>query len=126
MSYLLLKNIHVLAVCLSISGYVVRGSWMCMESPMLNRPWVRILPHIVDTVLLVSAVALAMTIHQYPFVHAWLTAKVIGLLLYIGFGMVALRRGKTKRQRIMALFASIAAFGYIVTVALSKSPLPFV
>ncbi|MCF7980783.1 MAG: SirB2 family protein [Pseudomonadales bacterium] len=124
MSYQLIKNIHLMAISLSICGFVLRGTWMMLGSRLINQRWVKVLPHIIDTVLLSSAVALAIKIHQYPFVHSWLTAKFIALLLYILFGMVALSYGKTKSIRVAAFCASLLAFSYIVMVALTKTPLP--
>ncbi len=85
----------------------------------------RIVPHVIDTILLASAIALAVMLRQYPLVHGWLTAKVFGLLFYIGLGMVALRRGKTRGTRIAAWFSAQAVFFYIVAVALTRNPLPF-
>jgi len=125
MSYQLIKLIHLTAVSLSILGFLVRGLWMMLESSRLQQRWVRIIPHIVDTVLLISAIAMALKIHQYPFVHSWLTAKVIGLLVYIVAGMVALTYGKTKRQRLFAFFLALISFAYIMMVAMTKNPLPF-
>ena len=80
----------------------------------------------VDTLLLVSAITLAFTIHQYPFVDAWLTAKVAALLLYIGLGFIALKYAKSKTIRLSAWLAAQAVFIYIVLVASSKNPVPFV
>jgi len=77
----------------------------------------------VDTVLLVSAIVLAINIQQYPFIHSWVTAKVIALLLYIGLGMVALTYGKTKTIRVTAWIAALLAVTYIVLVALTKNPM---
>lgn len=76
----------------------------------------------VDTVLLASAIALAILIKQYPLADAWLTAKVMGLLVYIGLGMVALRFGKTRVIKISAWVMAQIVFFYIVMVALTKSP----
>jgi uncharacterized membrane protein SirB2 len=98
---------------------------MFIESPLLKAPWVRIAPHVVDTLLLASAIALAVIIQQYPGLHGWLTAKVIGLIAYIGLGVVALNRGKTRVVRISAWIAALVVFGYIASVAMTKSPLGF-
>ena len=125
MNYLLLKNIHVTCVVLSLSGFFARGVLMLVESPLLKAPWVRITPHAVDTVLLASAIALAATIQQYPGFHGWLTAKVIGLIVYIVLGVVALKRGKTRAVRIAAWIAALVVFAYVVSVAMTKHPLGF-
>ncbi len=98
---------------------------MLQGSPWLNNAWVRRMPHVVDTLLLGSALWMASIIGQYPFVHGWLTAKVLALLVYIVLGSVALKRGKSMELRAGALVAALLVFGYIVRVALTKLPLPF-
>ena len=124
-TYLLLKYFHVACVVISISGFFLRGIWMLRDSPMLDRLWVRVVPHVNDTLLLVAAIGLSIEQQQYPFVHSWVTAKVLGLLGYIGFGMFALRRGSSKAVRAGFWLASLASFAYIVSVALTKDPAGF-
>ena len=118
----LLKAVHVGSAVLSITGFVLRGVWMQQDSPLLRARVTRVLPHVVDTVLLLSALALALRIAQYPFVHAWLTAKVLALLAYIVLGSFALKRGRTRRARNIAFAAALGVFLYIVAVAIARSP----
>lgn len=122
MDYALLKMIHVGSVILSFWLFFLRGIWLIQDSENLCQRWVKILPHINDTVLLVSAILLAVAIQQNPLEHAWLAAKISGLLVYIGLGMVAMRFGKTRKTRITAWVAALFVFAYIVLVALTKSP----
>lgn len=117
-----LKTLHVACALLSITGYIVRGVWMLRDSPLLNTRLGRIAPHVVDTVLLASAIGLALRIQQYPFVHGWLTAKVLALVAYIVVGAIGLRYGRGKRVRTAAWLGAIALFAYIVGVAVTRSP----
>ncbi|MGZ8319478.1 MAG: SirB2 family protein [Telluria sp.] len=98
---------------------------MLRAPAMLARPWVRVLPHMVDTALLASALVMVVWSGQYPFVQPWLGAKVTALVLYIGLGMVALRHGASRAVRLFAFIAALATFGYIVLVAVTRQPLPF-
>lgn len=123
MSYLLLKHLHVTCVVLSGVGFALRASWMLAASPLLQHRLTRSLPHLVDTLLLGSALLMVWMSGQYPFVHGWLTAKVLGLLAYIGFGMMALKRGRTKAVRLRFVVLAVLAYAYIVSVALSRNPL---
>lgn len=125
MSYVLLKHLHITCAAASYALFLLRGIWMLRGSPVMRQRWVKIAPHMVDTVLLASAVALAWTIGQYPFVDSWLTAKVVALLLYITLGFVALKYGRTRAVRLGAWLAAQAVFGYIVLVALHHDPMPF-
>jgi len=123
--YIALKHLHITTVILSFGLFALRGAWMLTDSPRLRRRWARIVPHVIDTVLLASAIGLAVVLRQYPFVHGWLTAKVLALALYIVLGSVALKRGSTKPIRATAWIAAMAVFGYIVSVAVTHSPLGF-
>ena len=125
-TYTLLKYLHVACVVLSGTGFVLRGAWMMRGSPMLARRWVRVVPHVVDTVLLASAIALAVMIRQYPLVQSWLTAKVFGLIAYITLGTIALKRGRTRAIRITAFWGALLVFAYIIAVAVTKSAVPYV
>ncbi len=122
--YLFVKYVHVGCVVLSLAGFAARGALMLRASPLLQARFVRVAPHIVDTLLLASALWLSWRMHQYPFVHGWLTAKVLGLLAYIVLGSIALRRGRTRAARAAAFAGAILAAGYVVAVALTKNPLP--
>lgn len=84
--------------------------------------WLRVTPHVVDTLLLLAGLVLAFTIHQYPFVDAWLTAKVIALVAYIGVGTIAVRRARTRGVKVAAWLIALAIVFYIYGVAGTKSP----
>jgi len=116
-----LKTIHVTFVALSFAGFFIRGIWMLKDSPLLQQRWVRITPQIIDTVLLVSAIVLAVQLRFSPMEQPWLMAKIIALVVYIGAGLVALRFGRDKRIRLLAWLFGMVVFLYIVSVAMSKS-----
>ena len=125
MSYLAIKHQHVSCVVLSILLFFLRGIWTMQTSPIMQQRWVKIAPHIIDTLLLGSALTLAWLSQQWPFQQAWLTAKVLGLLAYIILGSIALKRGKTRQIRLAAWLLALVTVGYIVAVALSRSPAIF-
>ena len=123
--YSLLTTAHVACVAVSGAGFALRGMWMMQRSPLLAHRWVRVAPHVVDTALLASAVALSLTIEQYPLTHGWLTAKAFGLVAYILLGSIALKRGRTLRIRTLAFCGALLAFAYIVAAAITKSAVPY-
>ena len=125
MDYAGLKLTHVSCAAISYTLFVVRGIWMMRGSALLQQRWVRTVPHVVDTILLATAIAMAIISRQYPVAQPWLTAKVIALVVYIALGMIALHYGRTKRVRITAWFAAVAVFAYIVAVAVKRNPLPW-
>ena len=123
MTYLALKHIHITFAALSGVLFLVRGIWMLSGSKQLQRRWVKVVPHIVDTLLLVSAIGLVVWSSQYPGQLSWLTAKVVALVGYIVLGTIALKRGRTKQARVAAFAGALACFAYIVAVAVTKNPL---
>lgn len=124
MDYLTLKHFHMTCAAFSGGFFMLRGGWMLFESDLLKRRWVRTLPHLVDSLLLASAIGLAVWSAQYPFDRPWLTAKVLALIAYILLGSLALK-GPTRTVRTGAYLAALATFGYIAAVAVTKNPLPF-
>ncbi len=88
--YLSLKYLHMCFAGLSGGFFLVRGAWMLAGLPLLQRRWVRTVPHLIDTALLSTAVALAVWSSQYPLAQTWLTAKVLALIAYIVLGTIAL------------------------------------
>ena len=125
MSFQLLKALHIFLVISTYTLFVLRGIWSLNGSAIMKKRWIGIAPHVVDTFLLTSALALAYTLRQYPFVDAWLTAKVAGLLLYVALGFVALHERWNKTVRFVAWLAAQAVFACIVLVAITHNPLPW-
>lgn len=121
-TYTLLLYTHVICVVISISFFTIRGVWMVTENPLLNHKLVLVAPHIVDTLLLASAIGLTLIINQYPFQTDWMTVKLFALVAYIILGTIALKRGKTRNIRYLAFAAAILTFGFIVSVALVHHP----
>ena len=125
MDYVAIKYVHIASAALSGSLFLLRGIWMMRESTMLQHRVVKILPHVVDTILLASALIMVFWSGQYPFVQNWLTAKVLALIAYITIGTIALKRGGTKTQRVSAFFVALLVFAYIGLVAMTKRALVF-
>lgn len=123
MDYALLKHIHQTLAVASISFFILRGVWMMRASPVLQRKPVRIVPHVIDTLFLLSGLGLVFILPVFS--HAWLGAKLLGLVLYILLGLVALRLGRTQAVRSFAFIGAIIAFGWVASVAISKSPWGF-
>ncbi|HNQ03106.1 MAG TPA: SirB2 family protein [Thiobacillaceae bacterium] len=124
MDYAFLRIAHIATVHISLALFLLRGFWMWRDSPQLRRRWVRTLPHVNDTLLLVTAIAMLVAANLNPLQHPWLMAKIIGLLAYIGVGTVALKRGRSKTMRLKALVVAVGIYAYIVAVAISKQVVP--
>ena len=121
----MIKLIHMSTAFISISLFLLRGFWVFQESPMMTKKWVKILPHVNDTILLITAILLAIGIQQYPFVDAWLTVKFVALLVYIVLGMFALKRAKEMKNKLIFFILALMTFSYIVGVALNRTVIWF-
>ena len=122
--YGVVKSVHVGAAAISLALFALRGGWMLYAPARLDRRWVKVVPHVIDTALLASALWLAWQLGAQG-TRGWLAAKIAGLAVYIALGTVALKRGRTRATRVAAFVAALATFGYIVSVAVIKSPLGF-
>jgi len=123
MLYQTLKHAHTLLALVTISGFALRGAWMLSGSPMLSRRWVRVAPHVIDTLFLVAGIWLVVLLQINPLTTPWLLAKFAGLLAYIVLGAIAIKRGRTRPVRAAAFVGALAVFAYVVGVALLKTPL---
>ena len=126
MEYSTLKLVHESAVAISIAGFAARGIGMLAGATWVRTRGAKTLPHVVDTVLIVSAVVLAWMLGLSPASTPWIAAKIAGLLAYIALGMVALRFGRTRGIRAAAFVAALVTFAWIVSVAITKDPRGFV
>ena len=125
MDYVAIKTLHQTAVALSVTGFFARGAGSLLGATWVSGRLAKTLPHIVDSVLLASAVWLAWTLRLNPAQAPWLLAKIVGLLGYIGLGMVALKPARPVPVRAAAFVAALVTFGWIVSVAITKDPRGF-
>lgn len=114
---------HIVAVAASGALFFLRGLGL-FAGQRWPRLWpVRMTVYTIDTVLLTAALMLTVILQQYPFVHGWLTAKIVLLVIYIGLGYVAYWRAPTRGVRLASWIAALAVYGFIVTVARAHHPL---
>jgi uncharacterized membrane protein SirB2 len=122
--YLTLKHIHMAFVALSLLVFMVRGIWLFMDSSMLGRRWAKIVPHIVNAILLASGIALAAYLNMSPGDQPWLMAKIVGLIFYVGLGVAAFRAPSPIGSKLLWVSALVAFF-FVVSVAVRKTPFGF-
>ena len=120
--YAQIKWVHVAAVLFSGALFALRGAVMLAGGRWYMAAPLRYLSYTIDTVLLTAALMLATILHQYPFVHGWLTTKVLLLVVYVVLGSYALKRGSTKAVRARAYVAALLVFAFIISVARAHDP----
>ncbi|TGD72770.1 regulator SirB [Mangrovimicrobium sediminis] len=121
--FTLLKIFHSTCALLSIGGFAVRGYWAVSDNPRRNAKLVRVLPHVVDTLLLATAIGMLVIWQVSPFAMPWLGAKLVALVVYIGLGVVTMRIAKTPSGRKAAYTGALLTAAYILSVAVTKSAL---
>jgi uncharacterized membrane protein SirB2 len=128
-SYIWVKNFHLLVIAVSILLFVLRFFWKWNQSAIMQQRWVKIVPHIVDTLMLLSGISLIFITHFYPFSPqgSWLTEKLFGVIIYIALGFVALGSGKnglrSQKVRTLAFILALGCLYLIVKLATTKIPL---
>lgn len=121
--YLQILWTHIGCVIASGSLFFTRGCMMLAGLRAANHVALRRISVVIDSLFLAAGIALTTIIHQYPFVQAWLTVKVILLVAYIVLGVFALRRGRTRAIRATCFAAALVVFLFIVSVARAHDPL---
>ncbi|NLS11649.1 SirB2 family protein [Vibrio sp. SM6] len=125
--YSALKHLHMLTAIISVGLLTLRYALMMMDSSKRNVRFLRVFPHINDTVLLASGIALIFVTGFMPFTPAapWLTEKITCVLAYFALGFFALKLGKTKLLRSLAFFGALGWFGMAAKLAITKTPILF-
>ena len=121
--YPTIKLLHIAAVALSGGLVFIRGLGRAADAPWAMAAPLRYLSYAIDTVLLGAAIALSVIVQQYPFVHGWLTAKVVLLVVYIVLGTFALKRGRTRAIRVVCWLAALGVFALILSIARHRDAL---
>jgi uncharacterized membrane protein SirB2 len=98
---------------------------MWRQKPVQQHVWRRTVPDAVDTLLLFTGITMAVLLEVAPWENSWLAAKLIALLVYIGLGTVAFRFGRTLLIKRISFIAALLVFAYILSVARSMEPWPW-
>jgi uncharacterized membrane protein SirB2 len=120
--YAEIRLVHIAAVLASGGLFFIRGIVLACGARMLTK-LLRYLSFVIDTVLLTAGLRLTTVIGQYPFVDAWLTTKVLLLVLYIVLGLIAFRSARAPAIRVGAWVAALAVYAFIISVARTHNPL---
>jgi uncharacterized membrane protein SirB2 len=118
-----IRFVHIAAVLASGGLFFLRGLALHLGGRWAMAAPLRYLSYTIDTILLTAALMLATILHQYPFVHGWLTVKVVLLVIYVVLGSYALKRGSTRNSRILFWLAALGVYAFIISVARAHHPL---
>lgn len=119
------KHLHMTLAVISIALFSLRFVWTLVNSPSLQKKWVKVTPHIIDTFLLGIGVYMAFLYHMNPVVHLWLGEKLLAVVAYIFTGYYTL---KLARNRTMQIIGYLGAMGWvmlIVRLAMTREPIIF-
>ena len=122
--YIAFKHLHVLFVVISVALFMLRFFWVLKSPQQLQKKWVKIVPHVNDTFLLLSAIAMIIIVGGAPIGAAWLSNKIIGLVGYIIFGLIAFK-ASSAAWRWAGFLGAVAWLLFLFHVAYSKMPVLF-
>ena len=111
-------KIHMLFILLSVGSFIARIMLAEFKPDILSIKVVKIAPHVIDTVLLLSGISLVFMGNWMAGEYGWIITKLIMLLAYVGFGVMAMRNTGIKRW--IGFVLALACFGYIISVAVTK------
>lgn len=120
-----LKHLHITLAVLSISLFTLRFIWTLMNSTKLQAKWVKITPHIVDTLLLAIGVVMAVKYSINPMEQLWLGEKILALFAYIFTGYYTLKLARNKTMQIIGYLGAMGWVMLIVRLAMTREPLFF-
>jgi uncharacterized membrane protein SirB2 len=118
--YLAVKHLHLTLIAIAFTFFLLRSFWLFTGSPLLQKKLLKILPHPINLVMILSGFALAHVAH-YPLSSPWIIAKLVALVLFVAFGLLTFKQ-PTQTRRIMFFSAALLTFVYIVCVAVTKLP----
>jgi uncharacterized membrane protein SirB2 len=117
-----MKQLHVAFALLTMCSFSLRAYWMLAGSPLLRGSWSRWLPHVIDALLFATGLTMAIGLSISPLTHSWLAAKLTAIVVYVVIGSIALKRGRTRGARVVALVLSLLVLIYIFATALHHDP----
>jgi len=117
--------LHISLVSLSLSLFIWRGMYMWGEITIQSHMWKRIIPDMIDTLLLISGIGLAYILGFAPWHDDWLLIKLVGLMVYIFLGFMALRESGVLWLKRMYFMLALLVATYMIAVAHNQSVLPW-
>ena len=118
-----IKAVHIAAVLVSGCLFALRGLLVLAGNRWGMVAPVRYLSYAVDTVLLTAALMLVTILPHAMFANGWLTVKLVLLVVYVGLGSFALKRGRTPRQRRGCYVAALSVYAFMFSIAWVHHPL---
>ena len=123
MSYLALKYVHIVFVAASFALFFIRGLWAMRAYPPAQETWVKVMPHVVDGILILSAVGMLLGAPATLWAGNWLAVKIGLVVLYVLLSVVALRVLKHTILRLIAWVLALATFLFATSIAVLHHPL---
>jgi len=120
-----MKHLHMTLAMVSIALFSLRFMWTLMSSKQLQKKWVKVVPHIIDTFLLLLGIGMAVQLSLNPIENLWLAEKIIAIFAYIFTGLYALKFARNKSMQIMGYLGAVGWFMLIVRIAMTKETVFF-
>ncbi|MFT5756438.1 MAG: putative membrane protein SirB2 [Alteromonadaceae bacterium] len=119
------KHLHMTIAALSVALLTLRFIWLMLGSENLNKKWVKIAPHVIDTFLLLIGVMMAVKLAINPFEQLWLAEKILAIIAYIFTGYYTLKLARNNMLRVIGYLGALGWFMLIVRIAMTKETVFF-
>lgn len=119
------KHLHMTLALISIALFSLRFIWLLLGSDQLQKKWVKIAPHIIDTLLLTAGIVLAVKLAISPLEHMWLAEKLIAMVAYIFTGYFTLKLARNKPMQIIGYIGAMGWVVLIIRLAITKQTMFF-
>ncbi len=120
-----MKHLHMTLAFISIALLTLRFAWTLLNSAQLEKKWVKIAPHIIDTLLLLLGIGLAVKLSINPFEQLWFAEKLLAIFAYIFTGYFTLKLAKTKLMQVIGYLGTLGWFMLIVKLVMTKQSVLF-
>jgi uncharacterized membrane protein SirB2 len=121
MNYLFLKYLHIFCVAASFALFFVRGLWIVKVYPSAQEPWIRVLPHVIDGLLLLSAAGMVATAQRFDWTP-WMQVKLGLVVVYIALAVLVFRAGTQRLYKTLAWAGGLLLFLYVTSIAVLQHP----
>ncbi len=108
--YTIVKHAHLSIIALTFIFFIVNFVLTMKGSDKVNNKLLKIGPHILYTLFVLTFIYLVSVINLYPFVNGWASSKLSGFVFYVLSITFALKWAKSTLWRIVAFISAVFWF----------------
>ena len=114
---MIVKNIHLTIISLTFIFFIINFVLTMKGSDKVNNKILKIGPHILYTLFILTFIYLVSVINLYPFVNGWASSKLGGFVIYVLSITFALKWAKSMVWRIVGFISAV--FWFVMSARLA-------